>query len=151
MRGVRTSDTAMLDEKGRINLPHRLRVRLEADDRRVLVLHFFRGAVWGWLPEAFEEHVEKVVAGEGHLTDEALDRAHAWLGTCDTVEIDAQGRIRVSNELRELAGLTKEVRVLSVLDRIELWSPERWAARFAASQAAAVPPAPRPAAVGEGT
>lgn len=150
MRGVRTSDTVMLDDKGRINLPHRLRVRLEADDRRLLVLHFFRGAVWAWLPEAFEEHVERVVGGEGHLTDEALDRAHAWLGTCDTVEIDAQGRIRVGAELRTLAGLEKEVRVISVLDRLELWSPERWAKRFADAQQAASAPAPRVATAGEG-
>lgn len=131
MRGVRTNDSAAIDEKGRVNLPHRLRVRLEADACRTLVLHYFRGAVWGWLPEQFEEHVEREVAEAGHLSAEGMARAHAWLGTADTVEIDQAGRIRLSPELRELAGLTKEVRILSVLDRVELWSPERWRARFA--------------------
>ncbi len=141
MRKVRNTDTVMLDEKGRFNLPHRLKIRLEADEQRSLVLHYLRGAVAVWLPDAFEEHVEKLVAVGGQLSDEAYDRAHAWLGTCETVDIDAQGRLRISNELRELAGLTKEVKVLSILDRLELWNPERWSVRFAEAQLSAKVPA----------
>ncbi len=41
-------------------------------------------------------------------------------------ELDKQGRILVPQSLREFAGLTKDVVVTGVLNRIEIWSKEKW-------------------------
>lgn len=41
-------------------------------------------------------------------------------------EIDKTGRISLPQNLREHAGLEKEVVVIGVSNRIELWSKERW-------------------------
>ena len=41
-------------------------------------------------------------------------------------EFDRQGRIRISAELAELAGLGREAVMIGVQDHLELWSVERW-------------------------
>jgi MraZ protein len=41
-------------------------------------------------------------------------------------ELDVQGRILLPGALREAASLAKDVVVVGVLSRIELWSPDAW-------------------------
>ena len=41
-------------------------------------------------------------------------------------ELDRQGRVLVPQPLREFAGLEKEVVLTGNLDRIEIWSKEKW-------------------------
>ena len=41
-------------------------------------------------------------------------------------EIDKQGRFLITSNLREFAGLEKEVIIVGVLNKIEIWSKERW-------------------------
>ena len=41
-------------------------------------------------------------------------------------EVDRQGRVLIPSVLREFAGLNKEVVLVGVLNRIEIWSKERW-------------------------
>ena len=42
-------------------------------------------------------------------------------------ELDVQGRIRLPPALRAAAGLGREATVVGVLNRFEVWAPERWA------------------------
>lgn len=48
--------------------------------------------------------------------------AHA--ADCDP---DAQGRILIPADLRQKAGLNKEVIVVGSFDRVEIWDAQRWA------------------------
>jgi MraZ protein len=41
-------------------------------------------------------------------------------------ELDKQGRILIPSNLREYAQLSKDVVVLGVSSRVEIWSKERW-------------------------
>lgn len=41
-------------------------------------------------------------------------------------EIDKQGRFLISSNLREFAGLTKEVVIVGMDSRIEIWSKDKW-------------------------
>lgn len=41
-------------------------------------------------------------------------------------EIDKQGRFLIASNLREFAGLEKEVVIIGVLNKIEIWSKEKW-------------------------
>lgn len=42
------------------------------------------------------------------------------------MEVDKQGRILIPSVLREFAALDKEVALVGVGGRIEIWSKERW-------------------------
>ncbi|MBR2530911.1 MAG: division/cell wall cluster transcriptional repressor MraZ, partial [Lachnospiraceae bacterium] len=42
---------------------------------------------------------------------------------------DKQGRILVPGNLREHAGLEKDVVLAGVIDKIEVWDKERWGAQ----------------------
>ncbi len=44
----------------------------------------------------------------------------------DLATWDAQGRIRVKDELMDYAGITSEVVLVGAFELFELWSPERW-------------------------
>ena len=41
-------------------------------------------------------------------------------------ELDKQGRFLIAGNLREFAGLEKEVVVIGVLNKIEIWSKQKW-------------------------
>ena len=41
-------------------------------------------------------------------------------------EVDKQGRILIPNKLRESAALEKDIVFVGVLNKIEIWSKERW-------------------------
>lgn len=40
--------------------------------------------------------------------------------------LDKQGRVLISSALRAFAGLDKEVVLVGVLDRVEIWDKEKW-------------------------
>lgn len=49
-----------------------------------------------------------------------------FLAGAANIEVDKQGRILVPGVLREFAQLTKDVVLVGVASRIEIWSKERW-------------------------
>jgi MraZ protein len=51
------------------------------------------------------------------------------------VELDVQGRIRIPQELAQLAGLAQEAVLLGVQDHLELWDRKRWE-KYLAEQSA---------------
>ncbi len=48
------------------------------------------------------------------------------LGYADTLEADKAGRILLPNSLKELAGLDKDVVLVGLGNRFELWDKTRW-------------------------
>ena len=48
------------------------------------------------------------------------------MSSADRLEIDAAGRIRVSDRLLDYAGIAGQVELVGVGGRFELWSPEQW-------------------------
>jgi len=49
-----------------------------------------------------------------------------YFSQAENVEIDKQGRIRLPERLMKFAGLSQEVVLLGVNDRVELWDRARW-------------------------
>ena len=49
---------------------------------------------------------------------------------------DKQGRVSLTPELREYAGLTKDCVVIGVSNKIEIWEPKAWADYTAAQEEA---------------
>lgn len=135
MLRVRCQANVTIDAKGRLALPAPLRRALEDSDERSLVCAFHKGAVWAWTMSVFEQRVEAPLAEADPFDSEVMDFAHALLSTAQDVELDGQGRIRIPPTLRDLAGLSKDAVVHSIVDRLEIWDKDTWESRFKAALA----------------
>ena len=48
-----------------------------------------------------------------------------FAGACE-IEMDKQGRGLIPQDLKEYAGIEKEIVSIGVLTRVEIWSKEKW-------------------------
>ncbi|HUQ39937.1 MAG TPA: division/cell wall cluster transcriptional repressor MraZ [Acidimicrobiales bacterium] len=117
-----------LDAKGRVILPADFRARLGGGG---YVTKLQDGCLAVFAPEEFLRQAAEIRAmakgGQNHR-----NVARALAAASSPVQPDSQGRIAISQTLRDYAGLTKDVVVVGVFNHIELWDPSRWAAVDAA-------------------
>lgn len=120
-----------LDAKGRMTIPsrHRDALAVQCEGRVTLTKHphgcllFFPRPVW-------ECHRDQIAAWP--MSARAWQRI--FLGNASDVEMDSAGRILVSPELRNAAGLTRDVMLLGMGSHFEIWD----AAKLAESEAEAI-------------
>ena len=75
----------------------------------------------GWT--AFEEKLQAMPISR---KDTRMFVRHFLAGAAE-VEVDKQGRILIPSVLREFAGLEKDVVLVGVLTKIEIWDKDRYA------------------------
>lgn len=129
MLKVRCQARATVDDKGRLSLPSAIRRALDEATIPSLVFCAYQGAIWGWTPNDYAR-IEGRMEGVDPFSVASMDFVHAVLAVAEEVELDKAGRVRLPGELREMAGITRDVQVFSVLDRIEVWDAARWDERF---------------------
>ena len=71
---------------------------------------------------AFEEKLKSLPISNKN----ARDFTRFFLSGAIECEIDKQGRFLITSNLREFAGLEKDVVIIGVNTRIEIWSKEKW-------------------------
>lgn len=110
-----------IDSKGRLIIPSKFRERLgeqaiitKGIDRCLLV---FPLNEW----EAFEDELHKLPRSA-----KTRDYLRYIVGSAEQVTIDKMGRALVSQPLRHHAGIDKDVVLVGVLDRIEIWDKTKW-------------------------
>lgn len=127
-----------LDGKGRVTVPVRHRDQLAALCQNQLTLTKHpKGCLLVFPRPAWGRFREQLLA----LPYGAEDWRRVFLGSADDVEIDGGARILVSPELRAFAGLEKNVVLMGVGHRLELWDAARYAAHEAQVMASEVPAA----------
>jgi MraZ protein len=111
-----------LDPKGRLSLPARFREAL-ADGVWVTIGQ--DGCLFAFPRVEWQHRADEVAASP--LSD-AQGRAYARLffGSSDELRLDAQGRLTLPGRLRDAVGIGKDVIVLGVRDRIEIWDREAY-------------------------
>lgn len=136
--------TPKLDEKGRLFLPAKFRDRLAEG---LVITQGQENCLVVWPHDGFAKEAERAQAVPMTSRD-ARDYARAFFATAEQTAPDKQGRIGISASLRSYASLQRDVVVVGVMDRIEIWDPERWAeysaeatAKFAALDERPAPPA----------
>lgn len=111
-----------LDPKGRVSLPSRFREAFA--DGAVLTLgqdgclFCFPRAEW----EARGEEVRRLPLSD----PQARAYARVFFGKAEAVELDGQGRLLIPQRLRAEVGIGREVVVLGVMDRMEVWDREAY-------------------------
>ena len=111
-----------LDTKGRVILPARYRDQLAEG---AYVTKGRGGCLSVFTPEDFED-VASQVRDQSKRGAKELNAARVFFSGALEVKPDKQGRVALPQNLREYAGLTREVVVAGVFSRIEIWDRDRW-------------------------
>ena len=111
-----------VDAKGRLIMPAKLRDEI---GEKFVVTKGLDGCLFAYSQNewtAFEEKLKTLP-----LTNKnARDFTRFFLSGAIECEIDKQGRFLITSNLREFANLEKEVVIIGVNTRIEIWSKEKW-------------------------
>lgn len=117
-----------MDPKGRISLPAKFREAFKAGVHLTLGQE---GCLYAFPPGEWER--EKGRVEERALADpQTRGYTRVFFGNAEHVDLDAQGRMVVPRRLREKVRLARDVAVIGVSDRLEIWPEEEWA-RYAES------------------
>ncbi len=111
-----------IDTKGRTVIPAKFRDEL---GENFILMRGFDICVNIYPAERFEKFKEAFVNMK--TSDETYRIiSRRMLGSVQEAEIDAQGRLSISQPLREFAKLKKEVHVIGTGDHIELWDKDEY-------------------------
>jgi MraZ protein len=112
-----------IDAKGRLIIPSKFRDEL---GETFVLTKGLDGCLSIYPKEEWEEFERKLRTLP--LTNKnARTFTRFFIAGATACELDKQGRILVPATLREYAGLAKDVVLTGNLDRIEVWSKEKWA------------------------
>ena len=113
-----------LDAKGRLSVPTRHRDALGA---ALTITRHPHGCLMVFPRPEWEKFRERVAA----LPMSAQWWKRIFLGNAMDVEMDGTGRVLVSPELREAAGITRDTMLLGMGNHLELWDKATYEAQEA--------------------
>ena len=111
-----------IDAKGRLIVPSKFRELL---GNEFVVTKGLDGCLFVFSNEEWQEFELKLKALP--LTNKSARQfARFFVAGATPCELDKQGRILLPQTLREFAGLDKDVVLTGMLNRIEIWSKQKW-------------------------
>ena len=116
-----------IDPKGRLFIPAKLREANGTSQRKFILTQGLESCLYLFEPSAFQNILVSKL-GTMPVRNQQDGRAfkRLLLAGAQDVELDDMGRILIAKPLIEFANLKKNVSILGVGERIELWSQEKW-------------------------
>jgi MraZ protein len=111
-----------LDEKGRLILPAKFRDELMGG---IFITKSLDPCLEGYAKQDWLEFAQKVMSMEGDTLD-VRSYKRRRLGSAVDCEVSRQGRVSIPQNLREYAGLNKEIVIVGVGNKIEIWARDRY-------------------------
>ncbi|SFK52813.1 MraZ protein [Lachnospiraceae bacterium KH1T2] len=111
-----------IDAKGRLIIPAKLR---EGLGDSFVVTKGLDGCLAAYTAQSWTDLQQKLAALP-EFSKEARAVKRFYLAGAFTAEVDKQGRVLLPVNLREHAGLIKDVVLVGVGDKVEIWSAEKW-------------------------
>lgn len=114
--------THTLDEKGRVVMPSRFRAELATG---CVLTKGQERCLYVFPQDRWEEEANAVLRLP--RTDRrARNYSRSFFASASDQSLDRAGRCQIPEPLRAYAGLTKDVTVVGVADRIEIWDSATW-------------------------
>ena len=117
-----------LDEKGRLAIPARFKEVLNNKNNHCLVLTNHYNCLWAFSSDDWRLIEER--AAELSLLDNAVSTYRRYFISGAQECPLKQGRITIPPDLREIAGLEKDVVLVGELKLFEIWDREKWEEEF---------------------
>lgn len=111
-----------LDPKRRMTIPSVFRARMGMPDIVYVMPSLTeKKCLEVFHPEAFEMRLEEL--NKAALTDEAASEFVTLIGrVSETLDIDVQGRIRISDNLLAHIGVDRDVVIVGAVNRLQIWA-----------------------------
>lgn len=123
IRLFRSSSYHSIDTKGRIIIPSRFRDVIKAGDQTGVMISCLDNALYAYTFSEWRNIEKKILANKSrHM----VKFKRVFIGNACECMCDKQDRIRIPQNLREAAGLEKEIALVGLLDHFEIWSKENW-------------------------
>ena len=111
-----------VDAKGRLIIPAKFRDSL---GENFVITKGMDDCLFVYPSDEWKEFEEKIKALP--LTNkDARDFKRFMLGSAVEGDLDKQGRVLLPTSLREFAEIEKEVVLVGVLDKVEIWDKAKW-------------------------
>jgi MraZ protein len=112
-----------VDNKGRVNLPAKLRkyISPEANDT-FIVTRGFDQCIFAYPLDEWHSYEQAIRSLRSSSADSRFVMRHL-LQYASEVQLDAQARIMLPHNLLQFSEIVNEVLILGVLERIEIWNP----------------------------
>ncbi len=118
---------ALMDSKGRISLPSKLRPESRKEiDKETFVLTKGLDGCLALYPENEWEKIQQRLDTLSFTRKDFRYFSRMLHSAAVAVTLDRQGRLLIPTHLQQDAGLAKEVLVIGAYRWIELWEPERY-------------------------
>jgi MraZ protein len=114
-----------IDSKGRLSIPARYREELAARTVTTLVLSEGDHCVSAYPLDEWER-LEESLRQQSPFLPERRNVVRLIVASAKECPVDRAGRTLVPPELRDFAGLRKDVVIAGALEAFEIWSRERW-------------------------
>ena len=114
-----------IDPKGRLSIPARFREELASRSIGTLILSEGDHSVWAFPIDAWERF-EEGLRQHHQLSPERRNFVRVMVASARECPVDRAGRTLVPPELRQFAGLEKDVMITGALEWFEIWSRARW-------------------------
>jgi len=116
-----------LDAKGRISIPTKYRDRIKSDHLGEMVLTADHGGeCLALYPYTKWLKTQEAILELPNMNKGVKNIIRTVFGNATEVKMDGQGRILVSEPLRDFAQFDKKLVLVGQVDKFELWSEERW-------------------------
>jgi len=119
--------TLRLDSKGRVSIPASFRSVLARDGFPGLYCYpaLDRPAIDAG-GNALMKEIESLIARYAPFSEEREQLALALYGTSETLKIDGEGRVSLSENLKQHAGIMDQVAFIGLGHKFQIWEPGRF-------------------------
>jgi MraZ protein len=115
-----------IDDKSRLSIPSKFREILSANFDMKLILTNLDGCIAAY-PDREWADVQQRIADSGALKKEARSFLRFFFSGASECSIDRLGRILIPQSLRSYGGIRKNVVIVGMNKKIEIWAEEAWA------------------------
>ena len=124
--------TLRLDSKGRVSIPASIRSVLTRDGFDGLYCYpaLDRAAIDAG-GNALMAEIESLIARFAPFSDQREQLALSLYGTSETLKIDSEGRVVLSESLKRHAGITDQVSFVGLGHKFQIWEPGRFTSELA--------------------
>ncbi len=112
-----------IDNKGRLFIPAKLRENLSK--KVIIAKGYDEQCLFVYPIENWEKLQEKILGGAIAKKDKQ-DFLRIFSGRASEQEIDQQGRIKIDQKFSDFAEIEKDVVLVGVSERIEIWAKDKW-------------------------